>query len=310
MESRMEPPASPPAPRPWVAGLFAMVCPGLGHLYCGRVGLAWALCLFPSAVASLPLIIALAVDGPVEAALLGGTVASVVVTLLQLAWAVRLAQRTSGWTARGASVLLGFAVLVTLGSQGLGRLTKALVAELDEIPSSGMVPTLLVGDQVLVAKLGARNRELRRGDIAVFRAPSSPETVYAKRVVAVGGDEVAIRGGEVWVAGKPLPRTPLGRRVFHERSEGIWIPHELEVFEEEAGGRRYLVGQGHGPLTDAAPVQVPEGHLFVLGDNRDNSVDSRNFGTVPVANVVGRAHGVVYSRGLTGVHVERLGLRL
>lgn len=310
MEIRMDTPASPPAPRPWVAGLFAMVCPGLGHLYCGRVGLAWALCLLPPVVASLPLVIALLADGPAEAALLGGTVASVVVTLLQLVWAVRLARRTTDWKARGASVLLGFAVLVTLASQGVGRLTKALVAELDEIPSSGMVPSLLVGDQVLVAKLGVRNRELRRGDIAVFRAPGAPETVYAKRVVAVGGEQVEFRQGELWVDGRAVPRTLLGKRVFHERSEGIWIPHELEVFEEEVGGRRYLIGQGAGPRTDAAPVRVPEGHLFVLGDNRGNSLDSRHFGTVPQANVVGRAHGVVYSRGLTGVHVERLGLRL
>lgn len=126
------------------------------------------------------------------------------------------------------------------------------------IPSGSMEPTLQIGDRILVAKFYYRLAPIRRGDVIVFRYPLNPGKDFVKRVVGVAGDRVELRRGVVYVNGKPHPElTP---------SNGD-----------------QTCAQSYGPKT------VTEGHLFVLGDNRCNSEDSRFFGLVPVRNVVGRA---------------------
>jgi signal peptidase I len=130
------------------------------------------------------------------------------------------------------------------------------------IPSGSMEPTLHIGDRILVAKFYYRVAPVQRGEVIVFRYPLNPGKDFVKRVVGLQGDRVELRQGVVFLNGGPRPDlTPLGGDP--------------------------ACAQNYGPKT------VTANHLFVMGDNRCNSEDSRFFGLVPIQNVVGRAF-VVY----------------
>ena len=129
------------------------------------------------------------------------------------------------------------------------------------IPSASMEPTLQVGDRILVSKFSYRLGSIRRGDIIVFRYPLGPARDFVKRVVALPGETVELREGLVLISGKALS--------------------ELYPTALPGGDRACTSSYG--------PKKVPDGQFFVLGDNRCNSEDSRFFGFVPAANVVGKA---------------------
>lgn len=171
--------------------------------------------------------------------------------------------------------------------RGTGRLIVALVVmlalrafvgEASVVPTGSMEGTILVGDHLFLNKLlygpeiPLLNRRLpmlktiHRGDIVVFRYPRNPEEAFLKRVTAVGGDRVELRDGIVYVNSQPLVEP---YAVHRAPLRSAW---------EEMG-----------------PVVVPEGSLFVMGDNRDNSSDSREWGFVPVPNVIGEPLFVYWS---------------
>jgi len=182
---------------------------------------------------------------------------------------------------------------------------RSFIAEPFRIPSGSMMPTLLVGDFILVNKFayGIRlpviNKKIidlgspKRGDVVVFRYPEDPSTDYIKRVVGLPGDVIAYRNKTLYVNGKPMPQEPVG--VYEGVGSGVVMSGAAERIEDLDGVRhRILVRQ----VPDFNPgcvvlagrsFRVPEGHYFAMGDNRDNSNDSRCWGTVPDENLVGRA---------------------
>jgi signal peptidase I len=129
------------------------------------------------------------------------------------------------------------------------------------IPSGSMEPTLQVGDRILVSKLSYRLGALDRGDVIVFHYPLNPGKDFVKRVVGVGGERVELKDGVVLINGQPIAEL---------------YPTAL------AGGDRSCT-------SNYGPQVVPVDNLFVLGDNRCNSEDSRFFGYVPVSNVIGKS---------------------
>lgn len=178
---------------------------------------------------------------------------------------------------------------------------RSFLAEPFRIPSGSMMPTLLTGDFILVNKFayGIRipvvNRKLieigapARGDVIVFRYPVDPSTDYIKRVIGVPGDVIEYRGRQLSVNGQPVAREPLGRYVGEGASAYMTgADRLLERLPERAHEILELPGT-RGQRVPEGRWTVPAGHFFVLGDNRDNSQDSRVWGFVPEENLVGKA---------------------
>ena len=146
-------------------------------------------------------------------------------------------------------------------------------------------PTLLPGDRILVNKTTYQRRFVRRGDEVVFRVPAEPGMKWAKRVIALPGDTVEVKDNEVFVNGQQLAREPAPRASLAAAAQEV----KGELFEETNAGRRYriLFAADTKPLPDYAKAKVPDGMCFVLGDNRNNSRDSRTLGFVALSDVLG-----------------------
>ena len=201
---------------------------------------------------------------------------------------------------------------------------RSFVVEPFKIPSGSMIPTLLVGDFILVNKwiYGIRlpvinkkiiaNHEPQRGDVVVFRYPVDPRIDYIKRVVGLPGDVVSYGHHELRLNGQPVARTPLGDGYDEERIR------YMDQFAEKLGEVEHRIqhekgaGQSFHPITvfpyreacsysaEGVTCTVPPGHYFVMGDNRDNSQDSRYWGFVPDENLVGRAFFIWMNFGNLG----------
>ena len=244
------------------------------------------------------------------------------------AWARHLAPYRKSLL-REAVETIGPAVLLAV-------LLRLFVIEAFQIPSGSMVPTLHPGDQLFVSKVAYGLRAPfggpvlvpgpapERGDVIVFRDPADRGRVLVKRVAAIAGDEVELRGEELWIGGALQPRVAVEERYEfwnHDDHLGYWRPESGRRFLEELDGRRHETLQAPpfaGPPPPSGPYHVPEGHVFVLGDNRDNSEDGREGDGryVPLANIEGRAlftwfswgRGGVWFTGDDGVRLERIGL--
>jgi signal peptidase I len=167
-----------------------------------------------------------------------------------------------------------------------------------------MAPGLLVGDTVLVDKLAYRSRPPDRGDVIVFQRPGD-ENASVKRVIGLPGERVELRNNAVLVNGRELRRVTIGDVTFDQSGVVIHRPVELPertLFEESDGGRRWQVVQLRQTPPQSGAWTVPSESVFVLGDNRDASQDSRVPGAAPVrlTDVVGRVDRVMFSRATTG----------
>ncbi len=190
---------------------------------------------------------------------------------------------------------------------------RSFLFEPFKIPSGSMIPTLLVGDLILVNKFtyGIRlpviNKKItqgtppQRGDVMVFRYPPQPSMDYIKRVVGVPGDEIAYLNKRLTVNGQPVATTALPdfldedtMRYFKQYDESLGEkPHRMinnpDVPAYIQGASDYAFRENCRYSVEGVVCKVPEGHYFMMGDNRDNSLDSRYWGFVPDANIVGKA---------------------
>ncbi|MFA9461726.1 signal peptidase I [Thiohalorhabdus methylotrophus] len=185
-------------------------------------------------------------------------------------------------------------------------LIRSFVVEPFKIPSGSMLPTLRIGDFILVNKFeyGLRVPLLgwkltdgdppQRGDVIVFQYPEDESVDYIKRIVAVPGDRVAFRDHTLMVNGKPVPHSYDGQFVYQGPRGGLVHANRYqERTEHHLYHVLYTEKRSGRTITD--PIRVPEGRYFVMGDNRDNSNDSRYWGTVPAQNILGEAFMIWWS---------------
>lgn len=196
---------------------------------------------------------------------------------------------------------------------------RSLIFEPYNIPSSSMVPTLLIGDYLFVSKydygysrhsfplsvpLVPRGRifadEPQRGDIVIFKLPTDNKTDYIKRVIGLPGDRIQMAGGRLYINDKLVEREKIAEEDWVVEVEGL--VHYTKYLETLPNGVQHLIyEQGDNKILDDTDVfTVPENHYFMMGDNRDNSSDSRIFGFVPAQNLEGKARFIFYSNNGAG----------
>jgi signal peptidase I len=186
---------------------------------------------------------------------------------------------------------------------------RSFLVEPFRIPSGSMMPTLLVGDFILVNKfsygirLPVLNEKIvdvgdpQRGDPVVFRYPKQPQIDYIKRVVGLPGDTLYYKNKILYINGEAMAQTPIGS--YTGNGTGSRMTGAIKAVEDLHGIEHTILVHPLAPnfasgcsVLARGPVTVPEGHYFVMGDNRDNSNDSRCWGFVPDKNLVGKAFGI------------------
>jgi|WetSurMetagenome_2_1015567.scaffolds.fasta_scaffold106812_2 signal peptidase I len=281
---------------------LSLVLPGLGQLYNRQYNAAlWFFLLFCSGI-PLTSAVALWVSGIFFIPLL---IISLLFTISIYGYAAIHAYRqarqfqhqlpTLGLASYIAIVL--FAYLMVLIP--LTQYTRSHQVEAFRIPSVSMTPTLLQGDLFFADKqvncLGCKSR-IQRGDVALFVYKNDRTLVYVKRVLGLPGDEIRIQGRQMWVNGELLTQTQEGTQVW-----------------ETLGKRRYRIQFDAAKETQVSNeiyFTVPQGEVFVLGDNRDHTSDSRTFGTIPLVDIIGKATQIWFSIGDSGIRWERLGMEV
>jgi len=190
---------------------------------------------------------------------------------------------------------------------------RSFIVEPFKIPSGSMIPTLLVGDLILVNKfhyglrLPVLNTKItegekpQRGDVMVFRYPPKPSLDYIKRVVGLPGDTVAYLNKRLTINGQAVPTDSVpeffdedAMRYFKQFEEKFGTQSHRVLNDEQRpafvpGADKFPGSEGCDYTIEGVTCKVPEGHYFMMGDNRDNSMDSRYWGFVPEKNIVGKA---------------------
>jgi signal peptidase I len=219
------------------------------------------------------------------------------------------AKKKTGGFAEGVKTIL-YAALIAVG-------IRTIAFEPFNIPSGSMIPTLLVGDYLFVSKYsyGYSRHSMpfspplfqgriwgalpERGDVAVFKLPRDGSTDYIKRIVGLPGDRIQVRQGLLHVNGQPVRRESLGLYTVEGDGPRITVRRFREAFPGNTPRpHEILEAQDDGPFDNTPEFLVPANHVFAMGDNRDNSLDSRAqsaVGFIPVDNLVGRAEFVFFS---------------
>ena len=226
-------------------------------------------------------------------------------------------------TAREYAESIGVAVLIAL-------FLRAFVVEAFKIPSGSMIPTLQVGDHIFVnkfiygvrvpwtnIKFGMEFRKPKRGEVIVFIYPVEPDKDFIKRIVAVEGDTVEMHDDQLVVNGKPVARAHVDGDCRYEdfvEETSQWEARRCDAWTERVNGDSYTTIYNRRPDdvprsagSSFGPRKVPKDSVFVMGDNRDNSHDSRFWGFVPFDHIKGKAMIIWWSHGEPeGVRVNRL----
>ena len=306
------------ARKPGVAALASLVLPGLGQFYNGDLNRAiWLFLVFSMvAIPGLALVALYLPEGWMVPALALG----LLVTLSIWVYAVWQAWSTARqlqdyvvqpWQLSGVYALI-LVLCDLLALPMLSLYVREHQVEPFRIPSRSMEPSVLQGDFIFADKRyncpGCR-QGVHRGDIVIFAYPNDRSLHYIKRVIALPGDQVQISGQQVQVNGQPLQVAGGAADQVTEQIEG----HRWQIRPAEKT-RVAPSAASPVPLNRVAAhadaewnLRVPDGQVFVLGDARSASVDSRTFGTVPLQDILGRARQVWFSSDQGQIRWERLG---
>jgi signal peptidase I len=285
---------------PWVALVLSFLASGVGHIYCGRIAMGFVLY---STRFLLPLLCVIAAfirpsNGVFFGLILLPTVATLLIYFYSAIDAYVIAKKTAPeyeLTRYNNAKLYWFLVAGQLAFLiALTWVGREYVYEGFYIPTRSMCPNILAGDRILVNKRTLRDGYPQRGDVVVFRtsAPQPPRN-WVQRVIGVAGDQIVISGHDIKVNGKKLEHERVPTENISQQQSQV----DGEIYYESHAGRRYrllLADDADKSNIDEINVTVPDHSIFVLGDNRDRSRDSRHIGSIRVDDVLGYVDYIYY----------------
>jgi signal peptidase I len=273
----------------WVSGLLSLLEPGLGQIYNGQARKGIIILLLPLLL--LPGLLLCLNSSKVLFYLSAYALLAIAYYIIVAGDAVSNARKLeSEYQVKKynkIAVYIGVIVLTSVINLSLKGLIRSNYVQAFKIPAGSMVPTLLIGDHILVDRhMAARNP--RRGDLIVFEYPEDPSKDFIKRVVAVGGDTVEIKNKVLVVNGKEV--------------------QEPYVSHKEAD----IIPASQNPRDNFGPQVIPDNSFFVLGDNRDRSYDSRFWGAVTKDKVKGTVKNLYWSwdKEKVSVRWDRIGMKV
>ena len=289
----------------WLAVFLSAIFPGLGQFYNGQV------------LKGIAFVIVAAVAAAVEARYFQSFLISFALRLYSLKDAFDSAERRNGSPDRffhqGEGLLIFITVAMFIHAIPTGQLIREQALKAYKIPAGSMIPTLHIGDHLLIDKRPIVVANLRRGDLVVFPYPEDPEKNFIKRIVALAGDKVQFINGDLYINDELIPKTLIGTKP-NQVNAASGAASKIKLFEEELDGHIYGIQYLRDDLAsyNAGPFLVPENEVFVLGDNRDNSMDSRFWGGVPRSTIEGKAMKLYWSwdRVEKKVNWERIGQKI
>ena len=292
--------------RALVAVLLSFLSAGVGHIYCGSFGkglvlfFAGAVLGIPGMLGVLPLALGYRIVGIVAIAAGAGIWIYAILDAWRTAKKSRkdyILKDYNRWWVYLLLILLPLPFSVA----GAFRIRETML-EAFIVPSKSMYPTIHFGERVLANKMAYRSGPVQKGDVIVFLNPNKRYQNYIKRVVALPGDTIEIRSNELYINDKKLHRSKVGDSAV--KNDKMLTG---DIFQETNDTATYRILVTSPPSTkptddehhegiDFAKTTVPNGHCFVLGDNRNNSHDSRIFGPVPMSDIIGRIDSIYYPR--------------
>lgn len=271
--------------RPWIAAILSLIMPGLGQVYNGLLprGLIWMVLCGISSVAGL-----LILAHPTTYSWTLGCAAGLTQIAIWIAGAIdsyRCALRCKAdyelkdynrWYAYGLLLLMGTGSLLSYALNVRDQLVQPF-----RIPSASMYPNISPHDRLIAVKNCYRDSDPQRGDLVLFTNPNDRRQFWIKRVIALAGDTVAVKGGNLYVNGAKLSLESI--------EPGAVSGATGQIFDEDNNGAKYriFISQGH-PAPDFPEITVPKNECFVMGDNRNESQDSRHVGPIPIIGIFGK----------------------
>jgi signal peptidase I len=277
--------------KPWLAALLCFFDPLIGFAYAGSIGkglffLLLAILAYPALFILLEIEITLASLSAILWLVLlisAAIIISCYSTAKKQPDEYELKLYNKWWVYISLYAFSSFVIAPISQNYSRNHIIQAY-----NIPAGSMLPTLNIGDHLLVNKRIYKKKNIERGDIIVFPLPNKPTTDYIKRVVGLPGETVEIIDKEVFINGLKLPKE-----------------HTLNLDS-------HILLREHSERDNYGPITIPENSLFVMGDNRDNSHDSRFWGFVPVNTVKGKAFSIYWSwnKDKSEVRWKRIGQKI
>ena len=284
-------PTTPQARKPLFALLMSLVLPGFGQLYNGQINKAlWLFLIFTLLTVPLIVVIALYLPSSLMLPTLFLSLLAVVgVWLYSMydAWTTAKQEKNyvlKAWQYKSIYVLI-FILCNLIALPTLINYVRTYKVESLYIPSNSMKPTLEQGDILFADKRYNCNgcKPVARGDIAIFTYPNDRTKYYIKRVIGLPNDKIELNGQNIILNGKSLTQTSITDTTS-------------TLITEKIDNTTWQVLWTNMESFTPSTFTVPAGQVFVLGDNRNVSTDSRNFGTVPMPDIVGKARQIWYSK--------------
>lgn len=271
--------------RGWEAVGLSLLVPGMGQMYCGKLVRGFVfIFVWGLSVWLIPWLVTTFL--PMSSLLFGLVLlpTMVVIPVAAMVDAYRLVRRTrKDYVLKEYNHTLAYVLIILIATSSVVGYSLHIRDRFMEpfiIPALSMCPTIALNDRILSNKICYQEEDPKRGDIVVFRPVVNRKIRYIKRIVAVAGDTVEMRDNELYVNGNKLSR------------EKITDIETGTIYYENNGRCKYkiqLTKSKDKPISDFESLTIPKHHCYVLGDNRNSSFDSRNFGCVPLATIIARA---------------------